>query len=311
MTALVVIVTILMLIPMAASVVQLTHSQDVARREAITYSAKTIQAAVDAQLEKLVVIGRAFSASPSLERGDIGAFRREAEQALQSVKNIWIVVADPAGQQIINLAIPPDVPLPKRVPEGLAAQRRAFETKKPAISDIFTGPYTKKPIVTVEVPVFRDGAPVYAVVVATDVTQFLDLLSREQMPEGWLAGILDRRGDFIVRTFGQERMVGKPAAPGWRAIMQRDGLFEFTVSEGDTIVAANVVSPLSGWAIGVAVNKEAFEAPLWKGLWEAGLGAGAIGLLSIFLALMVARPMTRSTEGSEKSADPSEAADEA
>lgn len=234
LTLLVVCVAVSMALLAAAIVLQLTQSDGAARREAIAYSAKTIRAAVDGQLEKLIVIGRIFSASPSLERGEFTEFRREAEQALQGVKGIWVVVADPAGQQIVNLATPPGAPLPKRAPEGIATQRRAFESKKPEISNIFTGVYTKKPIVTVELPLFRDNAPLYVVAVAVDVTLFLGLLSREQMPEGWLAGILDRRGDFIARTHDHERMVGKPAAAGWRTIMNRDGLFEFTVSAAFT-----------------------------------------------------------------------------
>lgn len=291
--ALVVLVAALMLIAAAAIVVQLAQSAGAARREEIGYTAKSIQAAVDAQLKTLIVIGRIFSTSPSLERGEFGEFRSEAERAMQNVKDIWIVVADPAGQQLVNLAVPAGAPLARRVPEGVAAQTRAFETKQPEVSNIFSGAFRKKPIVTVEIPTFRNGIPLYVVAVAMDVTRFLDLLSRDHLPEGWLTGILDRRGDFIARALDHERMVGKPAAAGWRAIMHRDGLFEFTVTEGDTIIEANVVSPLSGWAIGVGVSKTVFEAPLWRGLWESALAGGVIALLGVFLAALLARSISR------------------
>lgn len=95
-------------------------------------------------------------------------------------------------------------------------------------------------------------------------------------------------------------MVGKPAAAGWRTIMNRDGLFEFTVLEGDTIVEANVVSALSGWAIGVAANKAVFDASLWQGLGAAALGGGAIALVGALLAMTMARSMTRPAGGLEK-----------
>jgi hypothetical protein len=287
--ALVPLVALPMLLLAVVIILQLARSDSVARREAIAYSAKSIQGAVDTQLEKLMAIGRIFSVSPSLERGDLGEFRRETEQAMQGVKDIWIVVADPAGQQLINLGVPAGAPLARRSPEGIAAQTRAFESKKPEVSNVFTGIYRKRPIVTVEVPTYHDDIPLYVVSVATDVTKFLDLLSREQMPEGWLSGILDRRGDFVARTRDYERTVGKPAAAGWRAIMHRDGLFEFPVVEGDTIVAANVVSPLSGWAIGVGANEALFEAPLRRALWEMALAAGVAALLGLFAAAIAAR----------------------
>jgi hypothetical protein len=294
--ALVPLVTLPMLLLTIAIVLQLSRSDSFARREAIAYSAKSIQAAVDTQLEKLMAIGRIFSVSPALERGDLGEFRREVERATQGVKDIWIVVADPAGQQLINLAVPQGAPLARRSPEGVAVQMRAFESKKPEISNVFTGVYRKRPIVTVDVPTFHEGTPLYVVSVAVDVTKFLDLLSREQMPEGWLSGILDRRGDFVARTLDHERMVGKPAAPGWRAIMNRNGLFEFPVAEGDTVIAANVVSPLSGWAIGVGADKAVFEAPSRRALWETALAAGATALLGLFAAAMATRSISRLRE---------------
>jgi hypothetical protein len=89
--------------------------------------------------------------------------------------------------------------------------------------------------------------------------------------------------------------VGKPAAAGWRAIMHRDGLFEFPVVEGDTIVAANVVSPLSGWAIGVGANEALFEAPLQRAVWEMALAAGVAALLGLFAAAIAARRLREET----------------
>ena len=81
--------------------------------------------------------------------------------------------------------------------------------------------------------------------------------------------------------------------------MHRDGLFEFRVVDGDTIVAANVVSPLSGWAIGVGTDKALSEAPLWRALWEMTLAAGAVALLGLFAAAMAARWVLRLHEAPE------------
>ena len=120
-----------MLVLSVAAVQKLAQSERVARRQAITYSARSIQTAVDSQLEKLVAIGRTLSVSPSLEKGEPAAFRREAEQAMQDLKGVWILVADPNGQQVFNVVVPPDETPPPRSPAAIATQTRAFENKKP------------------------------------------------------------------------------------------------------------------------------------------------------------------------------------
>jgi hypothetical protein len=204
---LVLFATVPRLVLSVAVVQKLAHSERVARREAITYSARSIQSAVDSQLEKLIAIGRTLSVSPSLEHGELAAFRREAEHAMQDLKGVWILVADPAGQQLFNVTIPINESLPRRSPEGIATQACAFENKKPEVSNVFIAAYPKIPIVTVEVPIFRDGAPLYSVAVIIDVSHFLDLLSSEHTPEGWLTGIIDRRGLFIARSLDHERWV--------------------------------------------------------------------------------------------------------
>jgi hypothetical protein len=84
--------------------------------------------------------------------------------------------------------------------------------------------------------------------------------------------------------------------------MNREGVFEFPSLEGDVIVQANTVSPLSGWAIGVAANKEALEGSVRQGTLEAALAGVAIALLSLFAAGLIARTITRPIEALEKSA---------
>ncbi len=299
---LVLFATVPMLVLSVAIVQKLAQSERIARREAITYSARSIQTAVDSQLEKLIAIGRTLSVSPSLERRDLAAFRREAEQAVQDLKGVWILVADPSGQQVFNVAVPPNETPPRRAPEAIATQTRAFENKKPEVSNVFSGAYRNRPIVTVEVPVFREGAPLFSVAVIIDVAHFLDLLSREHTPEGWLTGIIDRRGQFIARSLDHERWVAQPASAGWRAVMNREGVFEFPSLEGDVIVQANTVSPVSGWAIGVAANKNALESSARQTMGEAALAGAVIALLSLMMAGLIARTITRPIEMLEKSA---------
>jgi Zn-dependent protease with chaperone function len=65
---------------------------------------------------------------------------------------------------------------------------------------------------------------------------------------------------------------------------------------------ADTVSPLSGWAIGVAANKDTLERSVRRPMWEAALAGGAIALLSLMMAGLIARIIARPIETLEKSA---------
>ena len=46
---------------------------------------------------------------------------------------------------------------------------------------------------------------------------FLALFEQWNLPEGWLAGLIDRDGNFIARSRNHEQNVGRPASDGFRA----------------------------------------------------------------------------------------------
>ena len=75
-------------------------------------------------------------------------------------------------------------------------------------------------------------------------------------------GVMDRRGRFIIRSLDHDRWVGKPVSPAWRAVMNREGWFDIPSVEGDIYTSTTLISPLSGWALGAAMQRGAFEAPI-------------------------------------------------
>src|SRR5262249_31413341 len=118
---------------------------------------------------------------------------------------------------------------------------------------------------------------------------FLEILNIAQLPEGWLNGIIDRAGNFVARSSGQDLLVGLPASAGWRAVLGREGLSEFHSREGEVVTNANAISRLTGWTIGVAARKDAFEAPIMRTILIAAMGAASVTVLSIMLAAWAAR----------------------
>jgi two-component sensor histidine kinase len=184
----------------------------------------------------------------------------------------------------------------------LALQRRAIETGQVQISNVFPGAVVKSAVVTVEVPVRRQGKPPLCISIGMEPSVFLTLFEQWNLPDGWLAGLIDRDGNFIARSRNHEENVGRPASEGFRtaAHTATEGWNEMVSVEGGVIANAHVTSPLSGWVMGLAADKAVFEAPIRKTILIAGLAGGAATLLSILLAMWSARRIARPIEQIEQ-----------
>jgi two-component sensor histidine kinase len=272
------------------------------RREAILFSSRTLMNAVDAILSKQVAVAQMLATSPALESDDFAAFRLEAQRAAPGLSGGWIVVSDQNGQQLVNLNRPVGDALPHRSPIGMALQRRAAETGQFQVSGVFVGTLTKSPLVAVEVPVPRKDKPPLALTVVMNPSVFRTLFEQWNLPEGWLAGLVDRDGNFIARSRNHEQTVAKPASESFRSAANgsRQGWNEIVSLEGGTMANAHVTSPMSGWVMGLAVEKTVFEAPVRNTILVTGLAGAAATLLSLLLAIWFARRIARPIEQIEQ-----------
>ena len=288
----------------AGIVWQLAANERETRREAILFSTRTLMNAVDATLNKQVAVAQMLASSPALQADDLAAFRKEAERASTGLSGGWIVLSDQSGQQLINLSRPAGEPLPQRPASAVALQRRAIETGQVQISDVFVGSLPNSAIVTIEVPVRRKGKPPLCLTVDMEPRIFLPLFEQWNLPDGWLAGLIDRNGNFIARSRNHEQTVGRPASEGFRGAARdaRQGWNEMVSLEGGTIANGHVTSPLSGWVMGLAAEKNLFEAPIRNTILIAGLAGGATTLLSLLFAIWAARRITGPIEQVEQGA---------
>ena len=277
------------------------------QRTSLLYAARSIAAGVDAELGKYVALAEALSRSPALLDDNLDAFEAEARRAIPVEAEVWVLVSDVDGQQLMNTFAQPGQPLPRRNPIAIAAQRRAFSTRSIVISDLLRGPFTQDWVATIEVPIFKDGQPFRGLAIVMRQREFLRLLNAQDIPRNWLAGIIDGQGRFIARVPSAE--VGQLASEGWRATKDQPGLFEFPSIEGDPLIAANAQSSISNWRVGVAVKKAELQAAAWGTVrWAVMLGAGlsaASLLLAWFLARQITRPIDQLREAfADVSAEP-------
>lgn len=238
-----------------------------------------------------------LASSPALQQGDFNEFRTIANAFLAGFPgHPSIVIADASGQIVFDSKTPPGSPLPQRT---LRADRdRVFRTGQPAFSPMFVGSVSKRPIVTVTVPVFRDNKVVYDLSFDPPQEVFQHIIEQQQMTDDWTISIFDQNGVNFARVPNPEQTVGKRASPTLFAVMfsAPEGEARTVSLEGVPLLTAFVRSELSGWVAASGIAENTLTAPLKRSVgFAAALGVVmlAIGLaFAVRMATQIARAET-------------------
>lgn len=140
------------------------------------------------------------------------------------------------------------------------------------------------PCVFLEAP--TPAAPGYVMKVGLDPEVFQTLLMR-RMPQGAVAAIVDREGDFIARSLDLEQRIGTPATTYVRQAVAQGGkgLYRGVTYEGFENFTAYASSDLTGWSAHVALDRKLVDAPARR--TATAIVAGAI-VAAAAAALLIA-----------------------
>jgi len=233
-----------------------------------------------------------LATSPSLQTGDFTAFDRQMREAL-TVRGAAIVLLDTKAQQLINTNRPFGADLPRATNSEMLD--RVVETGKPQISDLIIGAVLRRPVVTVGVPVFRDGTVAYVLVMVVEPEILSALLQEEGLSPDWTAAIFDRKGLTVARTRDLDRFIGQPAAP---ILLQKmagaaESWFRNVTKDGLSVYSTFRRSQISGWTVAIGLPREYVDAPLRRAQWIAYGGGAVVFALSLALAWWVSRGIRR------------------
>src|SRR5712671_1511336 len=158
----------------------LDSAADEAQRASLLYSARSVAAAVDAELSKYIALAQALSRSPAVLEDNLDAFDAQARCAFASMTDASFLVADPDGQQLINGAAQPSEPLPRLQPVAMRAQSLALERRSVVVSDVLIGNVSKEWVADVYVPIFKNDQPFRTLAVTMKARGFLKLLNERE-----------------------------------------------------------------------------------------------------------------------------------
>jgi PAS domain S-box-containing protein len=255
--------------------------------------ARNISDDIDRELDTTIAMAQTLVLAPSLQRGDFAAFDAYAREA-QKIRGNIVIVRNLVGQQLVNIRLPYGASLPLSTdPELVRAAQLATETKRPVISDLLIGAVVKSLVLVVNVPVLKDGEPIYVINLTLTPERIFSVLTAREIPPGFSAAVLDSSHRFIARAIDHENSVGLKSGDDFQRLTPgTEGTWVGINRFGDAVSGGYVRTKLANWKVGVTVPTEVLEAPLHRSLlFIAALGG--IGLsVSVLLALLYGRRLS-------------------
>lgn len=263
-----------------------------AASESTARAAERVASDLAAQVQMLDVL----AASPTLDRPDMAGFYEEA-QRLKAARPLWetVELSAPSGQQIVNLLRPLGTEL------GPTADRDSFDEavrlRRAVVGGIGpVGALSGKRLVSLRVPVIRDGQIRYVLTVALATNAVSSILRDAGAPPGWVGAIVDRQGIIIARTAAEASELGRPASQALREAIARgsEGFYTGPTREGaDVETFYRTLPDTGGWSVHFGVPSEVLNAPVARSFYVLVAGGLASLALAAGLAALTARDIAQ------------------
>jgi PAS domain S-box-containing protein len=212
--------------------------------------ARALAAAVDRDLDNGATAARTMANQASLEVDDLAAFQATAHRLLRPEFPVsGFALSGPDGRALLDSRHPYGARLP---PSGNEADVRAVF----ASGDVVTSSLHREDpglpwVVSITVPVWREGRVAYALSVELRPHGLSELLTGQQLPDNWNARVYDRRLNLVARSGELERGIGIPMRPELaREVAHSDaGLARLTGQAGRQMVVAYAHTREHGWTV--------------------------------------------------------------
>ena len=293
--ALLVAGTTLPLIIFAAGMVYSNYKQD--RQNAtqrVLETVRNMRLVLDAEMLRMTGALQVLSLTNSVRDGDFAGFRRIAQGFLdQYGEGGVILVADRDGRQVFSSVTTDTTSLPPR--NNHAIVDKVFAEKKPVYSNLFVGAVKKRLIVTVEVPVFRDGEMIYDISFSPPIEIFQAMIEQQQPSKDWTISIFDGEGTNFARVPNPQDTVGKRASPSLYAQMFKIPEIHRAddIARGRPLITSLARSSLTGWTVAAGIAESSLVAPLWRNLAITSVMGAVLLMVGLGFAVRMATQIAR------------------
>jgi two-component sensor histidine kinase len=204
-----------------------------------------------------------------------------------------VLVADREGRQLFSSVTPDVTVLPPRNNRDIV--EKVFATKRAYYSNLFVGVVKKALIVTVEVPVIRDGEVLYDISFSPPIEVFQAIVEQQRPGKDWTISIFDGEGINFARVPNPQDTIGKPASSSLHAQMFRtpEATFATVSLEGVPLITSIARSSLTGWTVAAGIAETSLVAPLWRSLAITSAIGGMLLLVGLAFAVRMATAIAR------------------
>lgn len=256
--------------------------------------AHTMSQLIEEELQARILVMQSLASAEAVRDWDVEDLRRRAQAVVdQQFPEANIVLVRPDGQVLMNLRIPPDAPLPVR--PALDSIRQVLATGNPAVSNLFTGARTGRPVIAIDVPVKgNDGSIRYILSMNPRLDAFDDVIRNQHFPADWVVSIFDRKGINVARYPNSVKFIGHPASASLLGTLQSqdEGIIETTSLENIRLLSAFSHGERFGWSVAIGVPRAEVVGPVITGALKTLLAGFAVLVIGLLLALYVAKGIT-------------------
>ncbi|UUX94443.1 sensor histidine kinase [Aquabacterium sp. J223] len=287
------------LLPLALFAAWNMRAAIVAHRAEVERSAlsltRALASAVDGELEGSRASLRSLSLLPALTEGDLRQLHLLSQKAVQA-RPSWlaVILTDADGRVLLRSSRPFGAPGAEPVvdPDSL---RLAVAQRRPVLGSLAVGSRGNLAF-AVRLPVLREGQVAYVLSAALQPDRLVELLRRQQLPEGWTSSVFDGQGQRVARSTEDFRPPrAQPVSdapnrlpPGWREMTGHA-----SGADGGSVYLGVSRIGTTDWTVSVEIPTALLDAPLQRTLVGYVVGIVLSLGLSLALALYVARRVSR------------------
>jgi two-component system sensor histidine kinase/response regulator len=261
-------------------------ARDAARREREHIAqdaqtiARTLVAAVERDIASSETAAKVLANSGLLDKGLLAEFHSRVRMLLRpNFPAHAFALYDAGGRQVLNTRAPFGTKLASDGNEEDV--RRVFASGYAVATGLRQAGPGQPQLMTILVPVWRDGQVVNALGVQLRPRQLADLLAAQHLPGQWVAEVYDHEQRSVARSADPLAHLGaRMPAPLVTRLREADaGIAAADDSEGSFMAYAR--SPSHRWTVAVIVPPDA--APVLLGHSKGTLVAGVVAMLGMSL----------------------------
>ena len=265
-------------------------------RKAATEALTQVAHRIEGEFSRELQVAETLASSAALDQDNLRDFYLEATRIV-AARPLWETAAltKPDQEQVLNVLRPLGAPLgPVTDAESFNAVLR---TRKPVLGGL--GPYQAaigKQLVSLRVPVIRDGELRYVLTIGLLPDQIGTILGQAGLPTGWAGTVIDAKEKIVARTPDTKTARAGATTPAVQEAMARSGSNSARTQtrEGiDVETVHRVLAGTDGWSVHVGVPVSELNAPVSRSLRLLFGGTAASVGLAIALGLVIAREIAQ------------------